>query len=83
MKKLIILAMTIALLFTGCGGTNAETNTDTRTFKTLYSEWRYSIICDAETGVEYIVYKGGYAGGITPRLDADGNVVVLHEVEQK
>ena len=83
MKKLIISAISIALLLTGCTTTNTETNTDTRTFKTLYSRSCYSIICDAETGVEYIVYNGGYAGGITPRLDADGNVVVLHKVEQK
>ena len=83
MKKLIISAITIALLFTGCGGTNTETNTDTPPIKTLYSGWNYSIVYDIETGVEYIEFRGGGLGGITPRLDADGNVVVLHKVEQK
>lgn len=87
MKKLIISAITIALLFTGCGGTNAETNTETNSdtppIKILYSGWNHSIVYDTETGVEYIEFRGGGLGGITPRLDADGNVVVLHEVEQK
>lgn len=39
------------------------------------------IVTDAETGVQYIVYreKIGYAGmgGITPRLNADGSLYVV------
>ena len=34
------------------------------------------ILVDKETGVHYLVWKAGYAGGITPLLDADGNVVI-------
>lgn len=34
------------------------------------------ILVDTETGVNYLVWKSGYAGGITPLLDAQGNVVV-------
>lgn len=33
------------------------------------------IIVDRITGVNYLVWKSGYAGGITPLLDSDGNVV--------
>ena len=31
---------------------------------------------DRETGVHYLLWKSGYAGGITPLLDEEGNVVI-------
>ena len=34
------------------------------------------IIVDTETGVNYLVWKAGYAGGITPLLDSEGKVIV-------
>ena len=34
------------------------------------------ILVDTETGVNYLVWKSGYAGGITPLLDSEGKVVV-------
>lgn len=34
------------------------------------------ILVDKETGVHYLVWRSGYAGGITPLLDSDGNVVI-------
>lgn len=34
------------------------------------------IMVDKETGVNYIIWKSGYAGGITPLLDAEGKPVV-------
>lgn len=34
------------------------------------------ILVDKETGVNYLVWSTGYAGGITPLLDANGNVVI-------
>lgn len=33
------------------------------------------ILVDKKTGVNYLVWSTGYAGGITPLLDSDGNVV--------
>ncbi len=39
------------------------------------------IIIDTETGVNYLVWKSGYAGGITPLLDSEGNVVVTKQGE--
>lgn len=54
-------------------------------FKLLYKdggqlkdEGLRQIIVDTETGVNYLVWKSGYAGGITPLLDAEGNVVITH-----
>jgi len=34
------------------------------------------VIVDRETGVNYLWIKSGYAGGITPLLDAEGKPVV-------
>ena len=34
------------------------------------------IPADTETGVNHLVWKSGYAGGITPLLDPDGKAVV-------
>ena len=34
------------------------------------------ILVDTETGVNYLVWESGYAGGITPLLDSEGKVVV-------
>lgn len=35
-----------------------------------------SVIIDNETGVNYLFVNIGYAGGLTPLLDAKGNVVI-------
>lgn len=37
------------------------------------------IIVDTVTGVNYIVWKSGYAGGITPLLDSEGKVVITKQ----
>lgn len=34
------------------------------------------ILVDKETGVHYLIWKSGYAGGITPLLDEFGNVMI-------
>ena len=36
------------------------------------------IIVDKETGVNYLIWKSGYAGGITPLLDADGKPIITN-----
>jgi hypothetical protein len=34
------------------------------------------ILVDTETGVNYLIWKSGYAGGITPLLDPQGKIVI-------
>ena len=34
------------------------------------------ILVDTETGVNYLIWKSGYAGGITPLLDSQGKIVI-------
>jgi len=42
----------------------------------LHDDGLRQIIVDTETGVNYLVWKSGYAGGITPLFDSQGDVVV-------
>ena len=44
----------------------------------LSEEGVRQILVVTETGVNYLVWKSGYAGGITPLLDSDGKVVVTN-----
>lgn len=34
------------------------------------------IIVDTQTGVNYLFWQEGYAGGLTPLLDKNGSVIV-------
>ena len=34
------------------------------------------IIVDTQTGVNYLFWQEGYAGGLTPLLDRNGSVIV-------
>lgn len=34
------------------------------------------VLVDKETGVNYLFFQSGYAGGLTPLLDAEGKPVV-------
>ncbi len=49
-------------------------------FEEVYSQSGFvkgmEIWVDNETGVNYLCYVNGYAGGMTPLLDSSGNVVV-------
>lgn len=42
----------------------------------IKDEGQHQIMVDTETGVNYLVWKSGYAGGITPLLDREGRPVI-------
>ena len=48
-------------------------------FKKIYTQGVTNITeiwVDQETGVNYVFHMSGYAGGLTPLLDADGKPIV-------
>ena len=49
-----------------------------RRFIKTFSEGggRMEIWVDSKTGINYLFYNGGYAGGMTPLLDSEGKVVI-------
>lgn len=67
MKKLLILPL-LLLLVTGCKSTLETSDKD---------DWIY-FYTDEETCAEDIIYDDGYSGGMTPRLNKDG-VIMLNE----
>lgn len=59
---------------------------DENRFKVLYKDGSQikdagvrQILVDTETDVNYLVWKSGYAGGITPLMDSEGKVIVTKE----
>lgn len=38
------------------------------------------ILVDRETGVNYLFHAAGYAGGLTPLLDAEGKPVISRDI---
>ena len=49
-------------------------------FEIVYQEGGFkTIYVDKETGVNYLFIVSGYAGGLTPLLDAEGKPVVTKE----
>lgn len=48
-------------------------------FEEIYSQGalrQMKIIVDTQTGVQYLVVKEGYSGGITPLLNRDGKPLI-------
>ena len=46
---------------------------------TLKDTGLLKVIVDRETGVNYLWIQSGYAGGLTPLLDAEGKPIVTKE----
>lgn len=53
-------------------------------FETIYKQTSaMTFVCilrDTKTGVNYLFSKNGYAGGLTPLLDENGEVVVTDDI---
>ncbi len=83
MKKIVSLILVITImLLVGCEEV-AEADTQTNYIQDdmgTPDDEIYSIRIDKETGVNYIIFDGFRAGGITVRLNADGTPYVS-EVE--
>ena len=54
-------------------------------FLKIHTESRFSgsneIWVDTETGAQYLFHAAGYAGGLTPLLNAEGKPVVMLKYE--
>ena len=72
MKKVLIVLVASCLLLGGCSEDFEKIEGNKSNEVQVY--------VDPETGVNYLIYRGGYKGGITVRYNADGTVMVT-EVE--
>lgn len=77
-SKVIICALVVSLsclFMSGCGSEEASAESTTGT-KTLSGNYVYEWI-DKDTGVHYLIYREtSGSGGMTPRLNADGSIMV-------
>lgn len=77
MKKFLLLIISI-LFLTGCGAKPISEDKTDETSYYMQDSIYFDFYVDKETCVEYVVYKGGYRGGLTPRLNTD-NTLKLNE----
>lgn len=73
MKKFLLLVIIIILL-TGCGAESINKKHETNDTYYIQDSLNFDFYVDKETCVEYIIFNGGYRGGITSRLNADGTL---------
>lgn len=75
MKKFYVLILFIifAIFIVACSLESNDTNEEVKRTGTSYCVHDY---VDPETGVHYLIYQGGYQGGITVRYNADGTIMV-------
>ena len=86
MKKrmlLVVFCMMLLVILVGCSLEDFESNSEvTPVSSDILTSDGYSDICDyvdPDTGVHYLIFYGYRKGGITPRLNPDGSVMVEKE----
>lgn len=71
----IILLLVLAFVF-GVSKDNPETTQEMTSLSAFGYEDNIYDYVDPDTGVHYLVYCGYRKGGITPRLNPDGSIMV-------
>ena len=76
-QKIIILAIAVLLLLTGCKDNNQEYCDIPNSLLTtpILKEWV------SPDGVHYWMYRDDYCEGLTPRYDNKGNLVIESNYE--
>ena len=76
-QKIIILAVAVLLLLTGCKDNNQEyRDMPNSLIEPMLKEWV------SPDGVHYWMYSDDYCSGLTPRYDNKGNLVIESNIEQ-
>ena len=79
MKIMRMIGLIFGILFlTGCSTTiitPIDTNGKNDTYY-IQDSSMYDFYVDKETCIEYIIFSGSYKGGITPRLNRDGTLLL-------
>ncbi len=86
MKKrmlFVVFCMMLLVILVGCSLEDFESNSEvTPVSSDILTSDGYSDVCDyvdPDTGVHYLIFYGYRKGGIAPRLNPDGSVMVEKE----
>ena len=88
MKKIFVLliGVCLTLCLVGCDIELSQEDFPTSNYVGTVNNVKYTtsgnivyIWTDTETGVQYLIFSEGRAGGITPRLNADGTLYIVEE----
>lgn len=71
MKKFIVIFAILCMFLVGCSSDLKHIDGNSANYVKAY--------VDPETGVNYLVYKSGYQGGIMVRYNADGSIMVTEK----
>lgn len=77
-KKIIAIMCCVVFVLGLAGCTNAKDEDEDSEIQILteYRSMNVYTYVDKETGVNYLIYDGAYAGGICPRYNADGSLYI-------
>lgn len=79
MRKAIVVAM-LTIVLCGCNSVLADYSPENEDrFKCEAGE--VAIVTDTSTGVQYLVWKCGYGGGMCVLVDADGKPLLVGDAE--
>jgi len=76
----VVLSILMLLALNGCGGfvkSDGNKVVDSYEYPTNVKIW-----CDKEKGVEYVLYDGYKAGGLTLRRNVDGSVSTCEKMSK-
>lgn len=83
-KRILLVVFSLALVFVlaGCSLDDLQGTSQRNVMTNLYNSDVYDYV-DPETGVHYLIYShksyNAGMGGITPRLNPDGSIMVEKE----
>lgn len=74
--KVLVIAL-LAITLVGCESVKDQTTVEEYDFVGTTVDY----YTDPDTGVCYLIYDGGYDGGITVRYNADGSIMVKGDLK--
>lgn len=78
----LILFVVVVFSVSGCALSDDIVALETEMEETYISE-NVNVFVDPETGVNYLIYDGDRAGGMSPRYNADGGLYVTERSERE
>ena len=78
MKRIAIFLLFLLTIstFGGCAGSDAALNGFEERFSTVVSNAESKVFFDKKTGVMYLFYRYGAAGGLTVMVEEDGKPLI-------